>query len=292
MDIVIGTLNELEKLGINGILVDVVVTKAPNAPWTLSYILYDNGKIGCDLANNETKVPYDSSFVGDLLHHNCYDIIREIRREKGNTFINSLITSITSALSHRLMNKDDLSTFGYYVEEYVDMSITPYNVFPIFGQTSMFIKSSDIVAMVGFHWILTTLCSKLAKKVLVTELIPPEELSVVDFKPEEPNVEILPAEKNREVLREADIVYITGETMVNNTIYELLEYSKNAKKRIIYGPTSSFYPEVLFKKGIDSLLAFVYPNSWDFKHRFVLSRGSWYWMKDVKQLFIGKEKEV
>lgn len=96
--------------------------------------------------------------------------ITEIKREEGDVFINSLMTSITSALSHRLMDKDSLSRFGYYVEEYKDTNIkTPFNVFPIFDPTSRFINNSDTVAMVGFHWILTTLCSKLAKKVFVLD---------------------------------------------------------------------------------------------------------------------------
>jgi len=152
---------------------------------------------------------------------------------------------------------------------------------------SKFVKNSDKVAMVGFHMTTTPLCAEIAKEVHVTELMDLKQLSVVDFDAdEESNVKIFPADKSKDVLGGADVVYITGETVVNGTLNELLEYSKNARTRIVYGPTSAFYPKVLFERGVDVSLPIIFPNTPDFRRRFALSRGYWYSMRDVKQMLI------
>ena len=122
--------------------------------------------------------------------------------------------------------------------------------------------------------------------VTILELMDLKMLSVVDFNEEKSNIKIFPAEKSEEILGGADVVYITGETVVNGTIEEILKFSRNARLRIIYGPTSAFYPKVLFERGVDISLPVMFPNTPDFRRQFVQSKGWWYSMKDVKQLLI------
>jgi hypothetical protein len=278
--IVKDTIKELKYLGVNATLSNVVITRL--GPWTLSYVKYEDGTTGLGCANNEAElanaVPDDVAFINDLINLNAYDAIDELGSLEENVFINSLITSIVSALSYKLINdKETLKREGYDAEA----CETPPLLEP-----SKFVKRSDVVAFVGFHVTAVPLCAEIAKEVLVTELMDLKKLSIVDFNPQDSNIKIFSASKNEEVLSRADVVYITGETVVNGTISELLEFSKNARMRIVYGPTSAFYPKALFENGVDILLPVIFPNTLDFKRRFVLSRGWWYSMKGVKLLLI------
>ena len=285
MDILKDTIKELESLGINGTLSNVVITKF--APWTLSYVRYDDGAIGCGCAYNEAErwgIPEDVSFIKDLLNLNVYDVLDKLESLENSVFINSLMTSITSALSYRLMNDgNELKKEGYDVEAY-------YAPTTALLDPARFVKMLDKVAIVGFPSWAIHLYAEVANEVRVTELMDLKLLSVIDFDAdEESNVKIFPADKNKEVLSEADVVYLTGDTVVNGTINEILEFSKNARTRIIYGPSSAFYPKVLFERGVDVSLPIIFPNTPEFRRRFALSRGYWYFMRDVKQMLIKRK---
>jgi hypothetical protein len=286
MEIIKDAIKEVETLGMSATLSNVVITRL--GPWTLSYVKYDDGKLGCGCANNEAEregIPEDISFIKDLLNLNAYDVLEKLESFEHSVFINSLRASIASALTYRLMNGGDkLKRDGYDIEAFSAPNTPLLN-------PSKFVKPSDKVAMVGFHMTATPLCAEVAKEVHVTELLDLKQLSVIDFDTDgESNIKIFPADKSKEVLSGADVVYITGETIVNGTLDELLEFSKNARTRIIYGPTSAFYPKVLFVRGIDLSLPIIFPNTPEFRQRFVLSRGYWYSMRDVKQMLIKRRE--
>ncbi|MCK4732059.1 MAG: hypothetical protein KAT65_06315 [Methanophagales archaeon] len=285
MDIIKDTIKELEYRGMNGTLSNVVITKF--APWTLSYVGYDDGTTGCGCAYNEAErwgIPEDVSFIKDLLNLNAYDVLDELGSLENSVFINSLRTSITSALSYRLMDDGNgLKEEGYEVEAY-------YAPTTALLDPSRFVKTLDKVAIVGFPSWAIHLYAEVANEVRITELMDLKLLSVIDFDAdEESNVKIVPADKGKEILSEADVVYITGDTVVNGTINEILEFSKSAMTRIIYGPSSAFYPKVLFERGVDISLPIIFPNTPDFRRRFALSRGYWYFMRDVKQMLIKRK---
>ena len=286
MDIIKETIKEIENLGINATLSNVVITRF--GPWTLSYVRYDDGELGCGCANNEAEkwgIPEDASFIKDLLNLNAYDVIDKLASLENNVFINSLRTSITSALSYRLMNDgNELKKEGYDAEAY-------YASTTALLDPSRFVKTLDKVAIVGFPSWAIHLYAEVANEVRVTELMDLKQLSVIDFDADEDsNVKIFPADKNKEVLSKADVVYLTGDTVVNGTINEILECSKNARTRIIYGPSSAFYPKVLFERGVDVSLPIIFPHTPEFKRRFALSRGYWYFMRDVKQMLIKRRR--
>lgn len=287
MDIIKDTLKELESKGINGSLLNIVITRF--APWALSYVRYDDGTIGCGCACNEAErwgIPEDVSFIKDLLNLNAYDVLDKLESLEKSVFINSLRTSITSALSYRLMNdENELEREGYEVETYY--ASTTALLDPV-----RFVTPVDKVAMIGFPSWAIHLYAGVKNEVRVTELMDLKLLTIIDFDDEDSNVKIFSADDSKDVLSDADVVYITGETIVNETINEILEFSKNARLRIIYGPSSSFYPEVLFERGIDISRSIIFPNTCDFKQRFVLSRGYWYFMKDVKQMLIKRSNET
>jgi hypothetical protein len=285
MDIIKDTIKELESKGINGTLSNVVITKF--APWTLSYVRYDDSTIGCGCAYNEAErwgIPEDVSFIKDLLNLNAYDVLDKLESLENSVFINSLMTSITSALSYRLMNDgNELKKEGYDVEAY-------YAPTTALLDPSRFVKTLDKVAIVGFPTWAIHLYAEVANEVRVIELMDLKRLSVIDFDTDEDsNVKLFPADKSKEILSKADVVYITGATVVNGTINKILDFSKDAMTRIIYGPSSAFYPKVLFERGVDVSLPIIFPNTPEFRRRFALSRGYWYFMRDVKQMLIKRK---
>ena len=54
----------------------------------------------------------------------------------------------------------------------------------------------------------------------------------------------------REIIPQANIIVITGVTLVNHTLCPILELAKNASEIIVVGPTASVYPEPLFARGV------------------------------------------
>ncbi len=53
-----------------------------------------------------------------------------------------------------------------------------------------------------------------------------------------------------EIIPQANIVVITGVTLVNHTLGPILELAKKASEIVIVGPTASVYPEPLFARGV------------------------------------------
>ena len=62
-----------------------------------------------------------------------------------------------------------------------------------------------------------------------------------------------PAELADKFLPDADLVVITGTTLINNTLPDLLEYTKKDAQIIVTGPTVSMIPEAFFKRGVTVL---------------------------------------
>jgi len=278
------TIQQLHNEGVDGILWNVVVTRL--GPWTLSYVRYNDGTIGCGVSNNEAiygAVPDDVGFVEELVGLNAYEAIDSLQTLPEDSFINSLIISIASALSYKLLNDKALPRQGFEVQMY------SHGDFPLF-QPAMFVKSSDIVAMVGFHVITTPLCAEIAREVRVTELMNLQKLSTADFRGHESKTRIFSATQSREVLTGADVIFITGQTLVNGTTSELMEFCKAARTIIIYGPTVALHPGALLQSGVDIVLPMIFPNTDDFRRRFVESKGYWYQMEDVRQLLLMRKK--
>ncbi len=60
-----------------------------------------------------------------------------------------------------------------------------------------------------------------------------------------------PAREFIKVLPQSDIIIITGSTLVNNSLDELLAAIPPIKQVIIVGPSAGIFPEVLFSKGVN-----------------------------------------
>ena len=62
-----------------------------------------------------------------------------------------------------------------------------------------------------------------------------------------------PAEQAAEILPEADVVLITGSTLVNNTLEQLLALARRDARVTIVGPTVGMLPDAFLARGADVL---------------------------------------
>jgi uncharacterized protein (DUF4213/DUF364 family) len=60
----------------------------------------------------------------------------------------------------------------------------------------------------------------------------------------------VPAERSDEVIGEADVLIITGVTLVNHTLEPILARAKSGAEMAVIGPTAGLLPEPLFNRGV------------------------------------------
>lgn len=60
----------------------------------------------------------------------------------------------------------------------------------------------------------------------------------------------VPAEQSEQILRKADVLIITGVTLVNHTLEGILARAKDGAEIAVMGPTASLLPEPLFDRGV------------------------------------------
>lgn len=63
----------------------------------------------------------------------------------------------------------------------------------------------------------------------------------------------VPPEKAPEVVPRADLLVITGTTLINDTLEGLLEMRKSGAGIIVVGPTASMLPDAFFRRGVTIL---------------------------------------
>lgn len=285
-DIIKNTLDELKGLNINARLSNVLVTKSTvlGTPWTFSYVVHDDGYTSCGTGNNCFDVPLDISFIRELLDLDAYEAADRLGQMKSSRFNNSLLISIASALSCRIMGDEAfLKSQGYSVK------MLPQAALGAIVDLGM-ITGSDTVAIVGYFYSFVAKIAEVAREVIVTELAPSSDFDVYDFKPGKSNVRICSASQNKDVISNADVVIMTGMTLANDTATELLEYAKNARIVMMQGPTCSFYPKALFEAGVDVVGTVLLPGDDHFQDLLVNSRGYWYNEKELKHVLISAKE--
>ena len=63
----------------------------------------------------------------------------------------------------------------------------------------------------------------------------------------------LPADRAAECVPEADLLVITGVTVLNGTLPGLLELAKPGAEILVTGPTASMLPDAFFRRGVTTL---------------------------------------
>lgn len=97
----------------------------------------------------------------------------------------------------------------------------------------------------------------------------------------------LPAEKINEYLPQCDVVVITGQTIINNTLTEILGYSDRAYK-VMLGPSVPLSP-VLFDYGID-VIAGVKVLKYEQVNRFIRQGANFRQLQGLELVMISKSK--
>ena len=62
-----------------------------------------------------------------------------------------------------------------------------------------------------------------------------------------------PAKDMVKYVPDADLLVITGVTILNNTLTDILKYAKPSAEIIVTGPTASMLPDAFFKRGVTAL---------------------------------------
>lgn len=70
---------------------------------------------------------------------------------------------------------------------------------------------------------------------------------------EEDRKYFVPASEFRNILPSSDAVIITGSSLVNNTIDELLNHVRKGTELVVTGPSSSLIPDFLFSRGVTKI---------------------------------------
>ena len=105
------------------------------------------------------------------------------------------------------------------------------------------ITGNDTVAMVGAFTPFIKKISEITEKLFVIEKNPRVVGKDDTFKIES-------ADRLEEIIPQADILIITGVTLVNHTLGPILDLAKKANEIVVVGPTASVYPEPLFARGV------------------------------------------
>ena len=105
------------------------------------------------------------------------------------------------------------------------------------------IAGADHIGMVGYF---PSLVKRLRNKGI--------RLTVIEKKPQfHKRQENFLVSADIQTLDACNKVMITASTLLNNSIDEVLEYSRRADTRVVVGPTAGFFPDPLFARGISAI---------------------------------------
>ena len=60
----------------------------------------------------------------------------------------------------------------------------------------------------------------------------------------------IPADQSEETIAAADVLIVTGVTLVNHTLEDILKVARQDAEIAVIGPTASMLPDALFARGV------------------------------------------
>lgn len=137
--------------------------------------------------------------------------------------------SVLTAAAHKMDIPDDKSRFPFGLD----------------------LTSADRVAMVGY-------IEPVAKEIKGAV----KELAVFDkgMPPEKAPAGFMPTERQSQVLPSSDVVLITGTTMINNSIDQLVSLCTSAREVVIVGPSTPMYPRGFRESPVTRLAGSFWPK--------------------------------
>jgi uncharacterized protein (DUF4213/DUF364 family) len=177
-------------------------------------------------------------FIGKRLTY-LAEYLAEYLAKKDDILYQSLYLAVLNALSNPLNTAERLKKRGFSF-------ISPDNF--------DFVKEDDFVTVIGAGGVVKQL-RQLCKEVHVSDMRPKNTLESIFVGDEickgparlifhNPN-------ENEELLSQSDIVFMTGCTLVNQTIFDLLPMIKKARVIGLFGPSSMILPDFICNLGVN-----------------------------------------
>jgi uncharacterized protein (DUF4213/DUF364 family) len=185
----------------------------------------------------------------------------------------SLISKITSQdIFDRTLAVGTINAISHYLINQINFQFNySENILEV-----MNIQPDDSIGMVGYF-------PPLVKR--ITNI--GSQLKIVELKKElikkTPDWEIT---LDKRKLRECNKIICTSTTVINNTLGNILEFTRNAKLFALIGPTAGFLPDPIFKRKIDILGGSIVNDSQLFHNRISLGEK---WGDAVSKFVIMKE---
>ncbi len=150
----------------------------------------------------------------------------------GNAMRRAIGIAVMNALSNTVWEEEGYS--GYTITKNVD-PMDDY-IFPEGG------KAVVVGALVPYLRMFKTQKRDFSILEKDTSTLKPDELA-----------RHVPDERAPEVVSQADLLIITGTTLINDTLEELLATAKTGADIIVVGPTASMLPEAFIERGVLSI---------------------------------------
>ncbi|HHV34830.1 MAG TPA: DUF364 domain-containing protein [Syntrophomonadaceae bacterium] len=212
-----------------------------------SGVLLDNGDMGISMNVRSGGGSADEQgikMLDELIGKEGLESVDLLQEEEGY-MLASVRVALLNALSQPFMGDEYLCSCGYKVDSEVSSGF------------NHLVGEDETIGIVGFGGLVYKLAQK-AKSVFVTELAPELFESIVinenGISKAPTRVKLIPAQDAGDSLSKADAVFVTGCSLVTHTMEELLEQCRNARI-IVYGWSAGFFPEPLFKRGVDMIAA-------------------------------------
>lgn len=187
----------------------------------------------CGVASSDVDTSINCCFkrkrdFGDFTPGNIngQKVLDLFNRSECSKILDSVKLAVLNAVSSEIISKSN-----YKVVEDKD----PFDLLDLSGQ--------KIITIVGAFQSYIRKLSETAHKLYVLELNE-------DAFSEEQKKYYVPAEDASKVLPLSDIIIITGVTLLNNTLDDLLLHIPENRQVIVVGPTAGLIPDALFKHNI------------------------------------------
>lgn len=189
-------------------------------------IRLEDGSIGIIFLNLTREVRKRASRfnISELIGMNPSELVRNFNSQ--DDFKKTLGLGAVNAISQHVFNRANLSL------DFTTDSLGLLNL-----------QSGDKVGMIGFFPPLVIKIEQLGIKLIVIE-----KKEQLVKKSEDWEITLDPKR-----LSECTKILITSTTVLNDSIDDILQYCSQAEKISVIGPTGGFFPDPLFKRGVNVL---------------------------------------
>ena len=225
-------------------------------PGNVEKIIFSSKWSGVFAEKNQAGMAFN--FMGD---HSVYGPVKDITLIEGlKQFVGKNLCSLIEYLlpldEDIHMRSVCLAALNAFSRPLILKGYSKFNSTVEFDNSNEldFVLPEDIVVIVGYGGLIKNTYNR-CKELHIMDMRPAYMLAPMciskDISYGNKRIFIHPAEENEEILSKADVVLMTGSTLVNGTFLDLIEYSKKAKVIGMYGPSAQLFPDVLLESGID-----------------------------------------